>query len=501
MSLSDLALTLGGSAVGIPIGQLGMVKKGIQAAATAYKAGKIAKNVYQTVSNFMPKGKGVSKRKASRDGVKKRIKKAATGTKRGKAKIGTYAGRMPSALEVGNQSARIVNHKKVKDSLKVGRPYGVKVDKLFRRKVLKTLTDNKVHGYARLYKVGGTLQLASSSGVGGRDSLEQWVFALPTGSNAVTASNLTWGKMRIGDAQSLIEQLYCVSRLFNGQPAIVNPSSIVYNMFGVMANPVVGGARSALKYEVLDSKTIINMVNNSKMAVHIEMYVCKPKMQRTNQTVYPAYSCTAIDDWQDLLEAEKTTTVKGGEGTYPVVIGQNLSSRNVRDLGMSPEQHQSWKKLWQFEKFVFTLEPGQRHSHTVIGETGVCDWSKFYKEGQFQNLQKWDRQVFFVAKPELSARIQDGLCSGRFNQSVAENIAQLGLLFEVQSIYKFSMPETTGLQVTSYPGVSAAGQPLHYRRPCYIVDYISDVATGSNYGTGQGLEKRVDDNVPDATTV
>jgi hypothetical protein len=320
------------------------------------------------------------------------------------------------------------------------------------------------------------------------------VFALPTGSipnGASGNSAMQWGKPRIGDAQSIIEQLYAVSRLFNGQAAVTNPSSIIYSLTNMFQNPDVN--RSALKYEVTESKTIINMVNNSKMTVYMEMYVCKPKVQRANKYEYVPWTCTAINDWQDQLTAEKTTEVSGN--AYESGFGQNLSDINVRTLGASPEQHQGWKKLWAYEKYTFCLEPGQKHQHVVQGELGTCDWSKFYKEGEFQNLQKWDRQVFFTAKPELSQINSNGSASGRFNQSTAESNASLGLLFEVQSIYKFTMPEVTGFKNTA-TFTSSLNQPLNFRRPCYLIDFITDLG---HIAETDGIEKRVDDNVPDAT--
>lgn len=484
------ALAATATGLGLSVGQLAAIGRSAVAAGSAVKAGyegyKIGKKVIKTVGNFMPK------RKAQRYYSSASNKKART--QRTYKQKGTKQGRAMPAVVADNQAAQVAKHKKVKDTLKLKKPYGIKVDSKFRKKVLKTLSDNKVKGYARLYKVGGHMLLSSGVGVGGRDSLEQWVFALPTGSipnGAPGSPAMQWGRMRIGDCQSILEQLYAVSRLFNGQVAVANPSSVRYGLTDMFQDPTVN--RSALKYEVTESKSIINIFNNSKMTIYFEMYVCRPKYQRHNSYEYAPWACTAIYDWADQLNADKVAEVSGN--AYEAGVGINVSNIEVKTLGASPEQHSSWRKLWDYEKFSFVMEPGQKHQHVVQGETGVCDWSKFYKDGQFQNLQKWDRQVFFVAKPELSQINTNGTASGRFNQALAELSAGYGLLFECQSIYKFTMPEPTGFKNTA-TFASSLNQPLNFRRPAYLIDFITDFATARD--NTAGLEKRVDDNDPDS---
>lgn len=385
----------------IAAGTLGFIAgdvPGAFAGVSAYNALKDWEKVYQKNQSGMAKRKG----SASSSGGKTKKRKGSVGTvgtKSSGMSKSSYRKKVSKSMR-GNvdQSAKTATHNKVKDTLKDKKPYQVKVSKAFRKKVIKTLTENKVKGVARLFKFGGYFAL-DNNGLNGRGLGDQWVFALPTGDTSMqnAGGNRQWGKIRWGDAQSILEQLYCVSRLFNDCAKQTSQINVTYGLQDIFQDPtetIDGLRRSALKYEILKSNTLIHIKNVSKVTVFLEMYVCKPKVQRDNKFEYDQFACTAIHDWKDALVTDLETQVAGNtnNGLTATITGKNVSQVSCNDLGVRPEKQPIWTKLWSYEKFLITLEPGQRHVHTIVGETGVCDWSKFYKDNTFNNLQRFDRQ-------------------------------------------------------------------------------------------------------------
>lgn len=533
MTIKDELAGLSGAALGHIIGgPSGIRYKGfVPGAISGYKLGKFLSQNSRTKSTTMaPTQKG--KQYGPKNFIGPRFKGGRI--TKSKMSIAPVPKKKPMRSTVRRtvsaQSASVVKHKKVKDTLKDRKRKRVTVSKSLRAKITKVISQKEVTGYARHYGLGG-LYIPNPSNVNLNKILptEQFVFPLPngcsferTGSPAVPL--VSTRNLSVGKALSSIQMQYLVARLFNGAPLQLDPSLINLNdTAGLFAFPTTGTPSKILKFDVLQSKAIIQMKNCTKQTWYIEMYVCKPKVQRAVNTEFSASFVSRmslpLEDWASGLQQDlgNGTTDMNTAMIAPVGVtkGANVSGVQLTNLGQSPEQNQQFKNNWAYEKFSIVLEPGQKHIHTINGETGTFDLKNMYKNiiGQTPTpsssyiLQsKWDREVFFVMKTDLQVS-QNGAnpgLGGRFDITEFETTRDHGLAFELQSIYKFSMPEPTGYRTGNATGTATVQAPdtqllNTYRRAAYVNDYYCfrpEMVGGSNIIR---TTARTDDNVPDAS--
>ena len=406
----------------------------------------------------------------------------------------------PVRSVVMGQSAASTRHKKVKDTIKDKKnPYKIKVTKNFRNKVVKVLSDKDVTGYARLYFIGGVEIFDPSATTAKLLPTDQFVFPLPNGA----APNGTYDHIRVGSIQSALMMNYCIARLFNGLALEQNPFSIKWSMTGLFSNPLDSTRKGSLKFDVKDASTTIHMKNLNKATLFIEMYLCKPKIQRAAPTDFTglveSQDSQPLLDWTASLSADSATGGNSGEAAK--ANGPNISGLTASKLGQSPEAAYGFKQNWNYEKFVITLEPGQRHTHVVKGETGTYDMSKLFKNNgstatpsSYINQSKWEREIFFVVKQDLTVN-KASLSVGRFDLPATEITDGFGLGFEVQTQYKFSMPEPTGF-IDGAAFTANLKQPNTYRRAAYMCDYISSTSSLVSGSTPTRISTRIDDNNP-----
>jgi len=397
-----------------------------------------------------------------------------------------------------NQDATVVIHKKVKDTLKNKRTFKKKVSKKFRSAVKQVLTESKVRGYYRMYFTGGSHSMWNGdySWPVKAGDLDQWVFSLPLNYASTVATAI-----RNGDAIGRLMLLHAVSRCFNGKNPSLNVPIQYQDTDNITDPPAYGTGNdspSGLKIDVLESKCFIEMKNNSNQVYNIEMYVCKPKMKRRANFTYPnKFACLAVADWNDEILMLKNARVEteGQPSNTPARYGQLVSPDILASsLGLSPEGFPTWKSLWAYEKYVIRLEPGKIHKHVVVGDSCTVDFSKDYKDSAFQFLTPFERQVFYIAKPDLSYGFLDNPIS---YPSVGRNavddaggdIGRKPLCFEVQQVYKFAMPEPVGFRQDLTVN-AVFDKTLNNRNYRFAIDY--------NQFTTDDIEvtQQADDNVP-----
>ena len=398
------------------------------------------------------------------------------------------------------QSASAVPHKKLKDTLKNKKnPFKTKVSKDFRNKVVKVLSDKDVTGYGRLYFIGGNYILDPVAANGKILPTDQFVFPLPNG----VSQNGLFSHVRVGCIQSQLMMSYCIARLFNGLPLEQNPVNINWSLAGLFANPTDATRKGTLKFDVKMAQTTIHMKNLNKATLFIEFYVCKPKIQRVCPVDFTGLpknnDSQPLLDWTASLSTDSATGGNSGDGAK--ANGPNISGLTNTKLGQSPEACTQFKQNWSYEKYSVTLEPGQRHTHVVKGETGTYDMSKMFKNqgstavvSAFINQSKWEREVFYIVKEDMTIN-KAALAGGRFDIPATEATDGLGIAFEVQTQYKFSMPEPTGF-LAGGAFVANLDQTNTYRRAAYMCDYISSTSSLVSGGTPTRVSTRIDDNNP-----
>jgi len=434
---------------------------------------------------------------------------------------------------VGQDSAA-VSHSRVATGIKRKNPLKIKVSKTFAKKVNKVLAKKEVKGVMNIehpYTIWQALDVNSFPARNDRN--QQWVFSLPIGSNQQNPLVTT----RNGDALSIHDHMYSLSRLFNGKDKATTFTGALTG-FSTTGVPVTASAAGPppvytntrqlnnfayetgsnfavpLKYTLVDNKANITIRNNSQRAVYFQMYTCEPKYMRNINFTMNTLSCPPMQDWLDILSVDAgaeisgtittgTTTTDNPASGAPKV---NISGITPTTFGALPEQCPAWRQLWKFDKSLIKIEPGQTHKHQVKGNTGTVNWNKFYKDSVFQNIQKWNRYVFFIAKNDMTwsstAKVNtdpvtDYVGPGNWQDSAASILAGAGIYFRIEKFYKFTMPEPTGAKTTDFndgSGNRVTNLVLNQRRTCYGNDAISDtVPIGITTGSSTF---NIDDNNP-----
>ena len=459
-------------------------------------------------------GKGTGKKKPGKpsrinSGRKRRVSQSHTVTQTKRTK----KGKMSVTVTQGGNT---VTHKKVKDTIKDKKKLkNVTVPPRLKKQILKTLDAKQIHANGRLFFLGG-YQLLTPSGTGKTSFGDQHVFPLPN-----SAGQGNYNTIGPGMALNQLMMHYLIARAFNGAPLATNnaPSSLTWanaTTNGWFVDPT-NSTKATLKFEVIEAKCYIRFKNVTKYTQHIQMYVCKPKFNRavlTNfQTASVYEGCQALLDWNNSLDDDGASGGNAGLNNA-TVIGPNISQVSSYKLGQVPEHAPGFNKNWSYEKFIITLEPGQRHEHVVNGETGTYDCTKLYRQAStavaapasttfFTNLSKWDREVFFVIKNDLNIGTDNGTTpvygGGRPNQTTDQTTAVNAIAFEVEPIYKFSMPDNTGFKGTAAFSASI-NQSLQYRRRAYVCDYLSSIKKLVDSSADIQAKAYVDDNNPSANS-
>jgi hypothetical protein len=316
----------------------------------------------------------------------------------------------------------------------------VKVSKNLRQKINTVLDGKNVSGTARLVMLGCYADNRPS------DSISQAVYPLPLPRVSPRGTGVLFGWDQI---------MYIASRLFNGRPEtgtdLIN--NALSNTFVENSTSSTGWSNfsngvyteqeiSAFKVEVTNLKARITIRNNSKVAQHLCMYVCKPKTQWNDSE--ETGTGKAIRDWNAALGSDNGAQVEGRIGNgLNLPINLNVQTNT---LHATPKIAKSFAKRWSYDAFKIDLEPGQEHTHWVQGDEKVYDFAKMYKKKEaasgvdFCNVQPSDRHIFFTGHPKLTTLLEGGQAF-----SVYGNQADgYGLNFYTEIYAQIKMPETTG---------------------------------------------------------
>lgn len=493
MSWRQFGAKVSGAVIGDAIG-------GVPGAFLGWKAGE--KLTQQNSNNNMAgKGKGVTDRRIG----KKRGKVTANIIK---TRIKRPRKRMTSIKPVTNQSAKTVDHKRIRKGRNVKKSKVVKITKSFREKVTKVFDSKEVSGSGRCVLLGCRVDVKPDT------PALQAVFPLPL----PRANNRQLGLLF--DPEFI---MYAASRLWNGRlasPRIAGAGSAIidgaWSNINIQRSDLGTGFISSdnwsnfhtslftqasdFKVKVTNLKAKITMKNNSGRTMYLKMYDCRPKIVMED-VVNDSIDGKALSDWNRYCSnfdgaAYSIGQMRGGAGTG--VVGLRLSNESppainitkdgttpsvsYKTLYATPMQNENFKKHYSVSEYMITLEAGQIHTHWVQGDEKEYDFSKMGQyvgsDFRFLNVQKSNCYIFFTAVNELA---HSATSTGRLNAEL-----ESALLFETQIFVSMKMPEKAGT-VQVMDGTVVAGQeklssvvPLTHRKRGYFVDTYWDNADDIN---------------------
>jgi len=368
----------------------------------------------------------------------------------------------------------------------------MKVSNQFKKKVNQVLLGKKVTGTARLVLIGGYTDMRPN------DIVSQRVSPLPLPRPNSGAIGCLFGWDQI---------MYMASRLWNARPKPSTTSlSNTYFETGNFSTGVYDSSSpTAFSVEVTSLKARTVWRNNSKTAQHVVLYVCKPKYQRRDTQA--TLDGKPITEWNVQMLNDTNEKVLGNVTTSASSksLGINRGA-SIFDLYATPAICKGFNKLWNYDQYKFTLEPGQEHTHWIQGDEKVYDFSKMYKKDdannnfEFCNLQPSDRHIFYTSTPRMSTYIT-GTPGVAYSGAVAE-LDGYGVDIYTEIYCAMKMPETTGTNIT-IPGTTGNAtseinyiQPLTERKRGYFVDTFTTQADISLKFPSTASIFSIDDNNP-----
>lgn len=212
------------------------------------------------------------------------------------------------------------------------------------------------------------------------------------------------------------------------------------------------------KFNVINSYEKYHMKNNTQQTLKVRAYTCQIKNVQSNvsTTVIDPNGATTANQ----VTMDQTPTV-GWTNSLATQTGKNVAGADIYRIGMRPESDPLWKKNWSFEVTEVILDPGQSHSFNIQGPKNMTlDYQKFYKEQQFQSIQKFSRYTFFLVESDLiqGSSTDFGLV-GRFK------LAGTGcLLLERKLHISLTVPESTGMRLRVNATGIEGNVELNYRQ-------------------------------------
>lgn len=388
-----------------------------------------------------------------------------------------------------NQSMVSVSHKRTKKGFKAKKRKIMKVSPQFKKKVNQVLLGKKVTGIGRLVMIGGYSDMRCNS------ILNQRVAPLPLPRPNAASTGCLFGWEQI---------MYIASRLWNGrQAAITRDLGQLYIETGNFCTGVYNSSSpAAFSVEVTSLKARTVWRNNSKTAHHVVLYVCKPKYQRRDGQV--GADGKPILEWNTQMVNDSNSKVLGAQtaNASNKSLGINRGA-TIFDLYATPAISKGFNKLWNYDQYKFTLEPGQEHTHWIQGDEKVYDFSKMYKKAddsnqmEFCNLQPSDRHIFYTSTPRMSTYITGApgvAYSGWTNEADGFGV---DIYTEVYCAMK--MPETVGtnINIPATDGNATAQinyiTPITERKRGYFVDTFAEQV---DFGVKSTSIFSIDDNNP-----
>lgn len=419
---------------------LGFIHNNLKGAKAGYKIGRHYGRTYQNKNKQMPTSGAKRKALNKMQKPRKKTKSTHTKSKTSKALVRSIAVQTGGASAHGASTLQAYARKgKRRVGPKKRRP--VKVSRKLRSKINRVIDESKLHGYYQHVSWDRIFNLSSAA---------QSVTELPYVGGIVTGyplSNAITGRMF-----NPLHVFHGVARAY-GQPV-----SGTYPAFSTSNNaatfPAYAGSAFDFHNLVIDVKKqwyTQRFKNNSNKTLYLEIYDCSPK-SITNAD-------KPLEDWTSGCNDD-------------IAAGKNPGSINPSKLHTTPFLVAEWNRAWKAQVTKVTMEPGQTWMRTVEGPAIRYDYSKFWRDGVFQENQKFALSTFVILKNDLGLEVSGtpSTLTPWSNTRAAEfNSGYRHIV--VESVYhlKYSIPEQAGL-TTNVGGTIVAGGRLDKRVEKYVVD-------------------------------
>jgi len=359
--------------------------------------------------------------------------------------------------------------KKKSRSVKFKKPPSVRVNKVFKAKVQRSLEPKRTSAFVEYrntqyvrYEVDNE-QSVYYAGFKTAEAID--------GVNQAGTSTMPWhfSPWRVLDSASIC---------FNAKSSPdYNTSLLTTNEFNV--------ASSTLKIHVRKAWATYQFRNSTERPQYLSVYTVAPKsFDSTDDQFFFA-------KWYESLQAEKTQKILLSSGT------------SFRQMDLKPNACIQMRRKYKMVETKITVEPGQCFDYVLQGpEDYTYTYSKYYDNSAYRDLQKMCRTVVVCAVQDLAINYNtnDVLAdmkvarSGNptLNTSSGANVVG-GMCIEYREFYDITMPEQAGF---TYPAVFAAGtqQALNHRKSVKYYHNWNTATTGA-------VDARVDPEVPSSINI
>lgn len=404
----------------------------------AYKAGKQAGKLARELYNSMSKRKSVGARRS--DGGVKRRKVVAQATTR----------RRSDVPKVTNNATTGASRQKGFSARKKGVKKNVKVPPKLRKQVKQILENVAAKGkYMDIrywsFSPGEPFQ---GSGLKDNQAIETCGSVIVDGGN---------------DPRLIFDPLYlryAVSRLHGTMPAIQNPTKTEL-LTTYDANQLdLGTAR----INVLKQSMTFRIRNNAPRKATIKIYCLSPKSVNYTDTL----GQNAFTLWNDGMANQNVGPTEERLNPFPTTPFH---------LHCTPKWCERVKQFYTIDETIVELEAGKEYNYKVDGPNMMYDYSKFFKDSNFYNQQKFTKQVMFVGYLDLvRTNAAAPAPVGRYTDYATSS--PHSILIESTYFVKYQIPEQVGF---IYPSSTTSGtlQNRGLVKPAYGIWTWQNIQSGT----------------------
>lgn len=338
----------------------------------------------------------------------------------------------------------------------------LRISKKFRRKVLKVVTGSKHKGFFMWNTFAHSVI----------DSHKQTILQMKSGMNVQDFQNTDNGRVTYPLFSPTVFAA-AAEIMWGSKPG---PTQNTVYTTGV-GNNDESQIFAQARIPVINSWVRYCIKNNSSSTLEVKMFVCKPKipsfmyhgLSPTGQTPDDAFLYDPIEDWKKA----QSDLYSDGVSRFDVLLQKQtlkglFQTEGINTMDVDPRMFTWWNKFWKADVIKMKIMPGQCVEKIVKGPSDfVIDMFKLWRGAlenntgravsavrpagwTFEEIQKYNRYVFFIAKPEIASYsydILDGdvltLAVGRTSNPNSLQEAQC-LAVEQRMYYKLALPEKLG---------------------------------------------------------
>lgn len=392
---------------------LGYIVGGVPGSITGYK---LARSYTESMQHRLKRKRGLNVHTKRTKWTAKKI--------RGKAKVFIRSGKRQKVArgsKVGSLRKAVAHYPRKSHTKQLGKR--LRISRKFRKRVIKVLTQSKYKGY---FQYNSYSFFPANVSPGGQFIHQPAAILVTDGQNTTANSAAPLFSPTI--FARIAEGLWGAAPLPDSSPnpLIIPVGTADDNSMAMMT----------AKIPIIDSWMKYCIKNNSNNTVEIKMYICKPKMRSsyyrylnpTTDTLNDqGHVVNPIDDWSTALELLRRPLVSGYGTT---VLSARLKGQastdltpydGIRTYGMDPRQFHWFNKHWKTDVVKFKVYPGQCIEKVVRGPRDILmDMQKLWRNPyqtntspvtvstrrpagwSFEEVQKWNRYVFFTSAPEIN---------------------------------------------------------------------------------------------------